>query len=378
MAKFSTYVGMDVHARSITCRGVTPDTGEAWSRGFVGAGRGGDVAAWLLGLPQPVYCAYESGCTGFALCREIRAAGVACDVVAVSTLPKSGKDRKRKNDRADAASLMRELANPASDYTTVWVPPEDVEAARDLARARDDSTRAVKAAKQQLLAFLLRHGVVWDERTKTGRVKKSWGADFMRWLAAVELPEPAAQAALESYRDRVDALSRHDARLRALVAAEAERTRWKPYVDALMRLKGVDVQTAFLAAAEFGDFSRFASGRKVSCWIGAVPTESSSGPRESRGGITKDGNSHLRRSLVEGCCNMGSRRPGPKRADPARPVSAAVERIAAAGNERLLERYGRLAGGGIHANKARMAVVREMARWIWVIGLQVQSELANA
>lgn len=102
-----------------------------------------------------------------------------------------------------------------------------------------------------------------------------------------------------------------------------------------------------------------------------MPTESSSGPRESRGGITKDGNSHLRRSLVEGCCNMGS-------AGPARPVSAAVERIAAAGNERLLERYGRLAGGGIHANKARMAVVREMARWIWVIGLQVQSELANA
>ncbi len=109
-----------------------------------------------------------------------------------------------------------------------------------------------------------------------------------------------------------------------------------------------------------------------------MPTESSSGPRESRGGITKDGSSHLRRSLVEGCCNMGSRRPGPKRADPARPVSAAVERIAAAGNERLLERYGRLAGGGIHANKARMAVVRETARWIWVIGLQVQSELANA
>ncbi|MBQ3267510.1 MAG: IS110 family transposase [Atopobiaceae bacterium] len=376
MAKFSTFVGMDVHARSVTCRGVTPETGEAWSRRFDGAACGGDVAAWLLGLPGPVYCAYESGCTGFELCRQLRSAGLACDVVAVSTLPKSGKDRKRKNDRSDAASLMRELANPASDYTTVWVPPADVEAARDLARARDDSTRAAKAAKQQLLAFLLRHGVVWDERTKTGRVKKSWGADFMRWLDAVELPEPAAQAALESYRDRVDMLSRHDARLRALVAAEADKPRWKPYVDALMRLKGVDVQTAFLAAAEFGDFSRFPSGRRVSCWIGAVPTESSSGPKESRGGITKDGNSHLRRCLVEGCCSLGTRARGAKRDDPGRPVSPAVERIAAAANDRLLDRYEHLVGEGVHANKARMAVVSEMARWVWAIGLQVQSEQA--
>ena len=374
MAKFSTFVGMDVHARSVTCRGVTPETGEAWSRRFDGAACGGDVAAWLIGLPGPVYCAYESGCTGFELCRLLRAAGLECDVVAVSTLPKSGRDRKRKNDRADAASLMRELANPASDYTTVWVPPADVEAARDLARARDDSTRATKAAKQQLLAFLLRHGIVWDERTKTGRVKKSWGADFMRWLDAVELTEPAAQAALESYRDRVGMLSRHDSRLRAMVAAEAEKPRWKPYVDALLRLKGVDVQTAFLAAAEFGDFSRFASGRKVSCWIGAVPSESSSGPRESRGGITKDGNSHLRRSLVEGCCSMASRMRGAKREDPTRPVSPAVERIAVAANDRLFDRYGHLVGEGVHANKARMAVVRELARWIWVIGLQVQAE----
>ncbi len=376
MAKFSTYVGMDVHARSAICRGVTPETGEAWSRRFDGAGYGGDVAAWLLGLPQPVYCAYESGCTGFELCREIRAAGVECDVVAVSTLPKSGKDRKRKNDRSDAASLMRELANPSRDYTAVWVPPADVEAARDLARARDDSTRAVKAAKQQLLAFLLRHGIVWDERTKTGRVKKSWGADFVRWLGSVELPEPAAQAALASYRDRVDMLSRHDARLRALVAAEAQKPRWKPYVDALMRLKGVDVQTAFLAAAEFGDFSRFTSGRKVSCWIGAVPTESSSGPRESRGGITKDGNSHLRRALVEGCCSLGSRRRGAKKENPAQPVSATVDRIAAAANDRLLDRYEHLVGKGVHVNKARMAAMSEMARWIWVIGLEVQSEQA--
>ena len=379
MKKFSTLVGMDVHARSITCTALVVETGEYRTKRLVKSPKAGDVAAWLSTLPQPAYCAYESGCTSFELARGLRKLGHACDVIAVTTLPKSPKDRQQKCDERDSRMILSAIANPASTHTVVDVPDEETEAARDLARMHADAVAAVKRAKQQLLALLLRHGITWDERTASGTLKAKWTTGFYKWLDGIEMPTAAGKAALDAYRRQLRACGEVEEHARRLVEAEAASERWKPYVDALKRLKGLDTVGAFLAAAEFGDFSRFRSGRKVSCWVGCVPKDSTSDEKKAHGSITKAGNSHLRRTLVEGCCSIGRRNTSRKRLEEGQEVSEAVERIAAKANSRLLKRYKHLTGdNGKHPNKAKVAVVSEMARWIWVIGLQVQSELAAA
>lgn len=379
MNKYNTLVGMDVHARSTTCAALIVETGERRTKRFGECPAPADIAAWFATLPQPLYCAYESGCTAFEMCRGLRGLGYDCDVIAVSTLPRSKKDRQQKCDRLDARAILREVANPLSGYTTVAVPAADVEAARDLARLHGDAVAALKRAKQQLSAFLLRHGHVWDERTPSGNRKKAWGRDFTAWLRSIRLEQPAAQAALEAYRDQVERCGEYEGRTRALVEAEAEAPRWKPYVDALRRLKGVDTCTAFLAACEFGDFGRFSSGGAVSAWLGTVPSNDSSGEKVAHGPITKAGNSHLRRALVEGNAGISRRGAGAKRPAEGQSVSPEVERMARRANARLLERFRHLTEDlGKPANKARIAVVNEQVRWIWAIGRAVQAELEGA
>ena len=377
MSEYNTYVGMDVHARSITCTAMVMETGEVKSRTFADCPSAEIVASWICELPGPAYCAYESGCTAYTLCRELRGLGVDCDIIAISTLPRSTRDKQRKCDKLDAKAILREITNPMSDYSTVWVPDEETEAARDLARMHDDAARALKRAKQQLLAFLLRHGIVWNEKTPNGTRRKTWGQHFMRWLGKVSFDQPALQSALDMYRRQVDQAMAFESECRALIEAEGQKGRWKPYVDALKRLKGIDTIAAFLAAAEFGDFGRFSNGGQVSCWLGTVPRNGSSGEKERHGKTTKAGNGHLRRALSEGNACISRRNFKPKKLEEGQAVSASVESIAQKANDRLLKRYRHLAEErGLHECKARTAVVNEQIRWIWVIGLAVKEELA--
>lgn len=375
MGKYTTYVGMDVHARSIAASAVDLSSGEEFSRSFAGCPAAADVAEWLETLPQPVYCAYESGCTGFVLARGLRALGFDCDVIAVSTLPRSGKDRRQKCDRRDARAIRREIANPDPDYSVVWIPDEKTEAERDLLRCYRAAVDNVKHAKQRAEMFLLRHGFVWNERTRSGALKKTWTRGYEEWLASISFDEPAAERAFAAYRRQVGDAQRELGVLKGLVRELAAQPEHAPYVEALTCLKGVEVENAMLARAEFGDFSRFGSGRKVSCWLGTVPSDSSSGERDRHGRITKTGDKYLRRALVEGMSGIATWKSGrkavPKGADP----SAACRSIAARANERLHARYDHLARERHKgANKAKVAVVNELVRWIWVIGLQVQGE----
>ena len=376
-SKFSTLVGMDVHARSITCSAMITETGEILAKKLTKSPKAVEVAAWLSTLPQPVYCAYESGCTAYELARGLREMGYACDIIAVSTLDKSTKSKQQKCDKKDARTILNAIANPASDHTIVDVPSVEVEAARDLARMHSDAKAAVKRVKQQLLALLLRHGITWDERTASGNLKTKWTKSFYKWLDGIQMPTELGQATLDAYRRQLVACEEVEKHARELVEKEAASERWKPYVDALKRLKGLDTVSAFLAAAEFGDFSRFKSGRRVSCWIGCVPKDNTSDEKKSHGSITKAGNSHLRRTLVEGCSSIDRRNNSRKKLEEGQEVSEAVERMAHKANSRLFKRYQHLTGDlGKHPNKAKIAVVSELSRWIWVIGLQVQNELA--
>ena len=374
MSKYSTYVGLDVHARSVTCQALNVRTGEA--KAFNDCPNADVIASWLSTLEGPVYCAYESGCTAYTLCRELRGLGFECDIIAISTLPRT-RDKQQKCDRLDAKAILREISNPMSDYSTVWVPDSETEAARDLARLCDDAVNATKRAKQQLQAFLLRHGYAWNEKTKTGSRKKTWGKDHARWLASISFEDASAQAAYDAYRRHVEQAAEFERECRELVVKESQKPRWKPYVDAIMRLKGLSAENAFLSAAEFGDFDRFSSGDQVSCWLGTVPRNGSSGEKEKRGGITKAGNSHLRRALVEGNASISRRSFGRKKLAEGQVVSPEVEHITTKANTRLLKRYRHLTEDcGKPANKARTAVVNEQVRWIWVIGKTVKAELA--
>lgn len=204
-------------------------------------------------------------------------------------------------------------------------------------------------------------------------------AGFWKWADSIELADQCARKALACCRAAVEANEALAASAKQAVADAAEKPRWKPYVDAITALKGIEARTAFLAAAEFGDFSRFKSGRKVSCWLGTVPKNGSSGEKEIHGGITKAGNSRLRRTLVEGNASI-SLRTGRKKVLPAtRIVSPEVKAMADKGNARPIGRYEHLTSdNGMRACKARMAVVSEQARWVWAIGLAVQRELEGA
>lgn len=375
MGKYTTFVGLDVHARSIQASAVDVESGEVFSRSFGDCPAAADVAQWLATLPQPVYCAYESGCTGFVLARGLRELGFDCDVIAVSTLPRSGKDRKQKCDKLDARAIRREIANPDSAHSVVWIPDERTEAERDLVRCYRVAVDSAKQAKQRLLMFLMRRGLVWNERTKSGKPKKAWTREFEGWLDSISFAEPSAERAFADYRRQVRDACQEVKELRSEVRALAAQPEHKPYVDALTCLKGMDVENAILARVEIGDFSRFESGRRVSCWLGTVPTDGSSGDNLRHGKITKAGDKYLRRALVEGYSGIATWKSGkkavPKGADP----SAACRSIASRANERLYARYDHLVRERHkNANAAKVAVVSELVRWIWVIGLQVQRE----
>jgi transposase len=365
---------MDVHARSVSVRGIDRSTGEVRIRRFGDCPSAGDIAKWMKErFKGPYYAAYESGCTGFQLSRDLRAQGIDCDVVAVSSIARSTDDKQRKRDKIDARRLLAELLLPEPTYTTVWMPDPECEAARDLARARADAVLAAKRSKQQTSALLLRHGYVWNEKTVTGNRKKTWGQEYWAWVDAIDLGQVAANEALGFYKRTVKECDRQVRELSALVEAHAESARFKPYVDALCLLKGVDVQTAFLLATEFGDFSRFRCGRSVSKWLGTIPTESSSDERVAHGHITKAGDVHCRTALVEGVAVIARRCATPKRPRKGSVVSPDIVAICNEANRRLKDRFDHLTNDSkIHSNKAKIAIVSEMIRWIWAIGLKVQ------
>ncbi|WP_172135601.1 IS110 family transposase [Adlercreutzia sp. ZJ473] len=376
MQQHATYVGIDVHAKSLACKGVNINDGQEYSKVFKGPDKDCALIRWASQLPGPVYCAYESGCTGFDLARKLRAEDIDCDIIAVSSLARTSIEKRRKSDKIDACAIRREITNPVKKYSCVWVPSEEIEGARDLARLRVTATDEVKAAKLRISALLLKYGHVWQETTESGRPKAPWGKDHMAWIKSIDLDDPVSQQVLDGLLTLLDQRIQENRALREKIADLADTPRFKPYVDGLRGLKDVNVQTAFLAVAEIGDFRRFKSPRRLSSWLGTAPSESSSGNRRSPGPITKQGDGRLRRAPIECNAPMRLRQPHKKYLLKGRPVSGEVEAIAAKANRRLFERYLHMVDDlGKSPNAAKVAVASEMIKWIWVIGRQVDREL---
>ena len=359
----SSFVGLDVHKDSIAIA-VAEDGREAPR--FVGT-VGHEIKQLLkalhsVGKPESQLVVYEAGPCGYGLVRQLRSRGYGCEVVAASKLSRRPGDRI-KTDRRDALTLAR-LAR-SGDLVRVAVPDERDEAIRDLSRAREDALRARLKARQQLKALLLRHG-----RRYTGR--SSWNPTHERFLSTISFSQPAQDIAFAEYRLAVREGHDRVERLTEALRTQTEQWRMKGLVAALSSLRGIDFIAAVTLVAEIGDFRRFSHPTELMGFLGLVPSEYSTGDTQRQGDITKTGNSHARRVLVEAAWNYRFQ------ARLSRLMHIRQERqpkairdIAWRAQLRLCHRFRRLRSRKLHQNKICVAIARELAGFIWAIAQQV-------
>lgn len=355
------YVGLDVHKETIAVAVADSDGGEV--RYFGEIGNTPEAIEKLVsrirkGGAQLSFC-YEAGPCGYGIHRQLSDLGWDCQVVAPSLIPKKAGDRV-KTDRRDSLSLAR--LRRAGELTPVWVPDGAQEALRDLTRAREDMKHLQRQAKQRLLAFLLRHGKRYDG-------KSNWSRSHYRWLEGVKFGHATQQIVFQEYVDTVAALSKHVEALDGHLQHAAGESAFWPVIEALMALRGVNLLTATTIVAEIGDLKRFASAPQLMAYLGVVPSEHSSGPKQTRGGITKTGNGHVRRVLVEAAWTY--RHPARKTAvlqRRAERTSEVTQEIAWKAQKRLCSRYRLLQARGKLKVQVCMAIARELAGFIWAIG----------
>lgn len=310
-----------------------------------------------------LHVCYEAGPTGYGLYRQVEALGHDCAVVAPSLIPKRAGERVKTN-RRDAVTLAR--LHRAGELTSVWVPGAIHEAVRDLVRAREAAAEDRRKKRQQLLAFLLRHGRIFNGL-------KHWTAGHLRWLAQQKFEHPAQQIV---FQDAINAIEDAAARLRGLdqqLAAIVPKWSMAPVVAAYQAMRGVSLLVAVTFAAEVGDVRRFDNPRQLMSFLGLVPSERSTGEAVRRAGLTLAGNRRARRVLIEGAWTYRY----PARVSETlrariEQLPKAVRDIAWKGQVRLCARYRRLTAAGKKTPVVIAAIAREMAAFLWAIGRQVE------
>jgi transposase len=371
MKEFSKYVGLDVHKETIAVSVAVAGGGEVRYVGEIG--NTPEAVVKLVkqlkkGDAHLSFC-YEAGPCGYVIYRQLQELKQDCQVVAPSLIPKKAGDRV-KTDRRDSLSLAR--LHRAGELTSVWIPDGLQEALRDLTRAREDMKHLQRQAKQRLLAFLLRHG-----KRYTGS-KSNWTQAHFRWLETVKFDQPAQQIVMQEYIDTVTACGKRVQGLDQQIEQTAQASAVWPVIESLMALRGVNLLTATTVVAEIGDLKRFVNAPQLMAYLGLVPSEHSSGSSTRRGGITKTGNSHVRRVLVEAAWTY--RHAARKTAvleRRAERTPQAIQDIAWDAQKRLCQRYRTLEGKGKLKVQVCTAVARELAGFIWAIG-QVVAQPARA
>jgi transposase len=366
MDEFSKHVALDVHKETIAV-GVADTNGGA-ARFFGEITNTPEAMAKLVRQQKkgggPISWCYEAGPCGYVIYRQLRKLGEHCVVVAPSLIPKKAGDRV-KTDRRDCLSLAR--LDRAGELTAVWVPDDAQEALRDLTRAREDMKTLLRQVKQRLLGFLLRHGKRYDGKTKT-----KWTSAYMRWLETMKFAQPTSQIVFQEYVDTVMMCAGRVRGLDEQIQGAARESVFWPVIESLMALRGIDLLTATTIVAEIGDLHRFASPSQLMAYMGLVPSEYSSGSKQSRGAITKTGNSHVRRVLVEAA--WAYRHPARKTAHLQRRAERtpqAVQDIAWKAQKRLSQRYRHLIGRGKEPVQACTAIARELSGFVWAIGQEL-------
>ena len=362
------FLGLDVHAETIAVAIAEPD-GEVRSLGTI-PNREESIRKLVkkLGPPERLQACYEAGPTGYVVYWQLTSLGVKCEVVAPTLVPVKPGERV-KTDRRDARKLAQSYRS--GDLTPVWVPDEAHEALRDLVRAREAAKQDQLRARHRLSKFLLRHG-----RQAPAGVKP-WTGKYMDWVRGqVEFEHPAQEYTRLDYLHEVE---HANDRVRRLEEAIQEAVKLVPVamrevIEALQALRGIAEISAVTIVSELGQISRFDGARELMAYSGTVTSEDSSGKRVRRGGITKTGNAHLRRVVVEAAwayrhppalgATLRKRQEG---------LREEVKEIAWKAQHRLHKRYRSLAARGKNPQKIVTAVGRELLGFIWAIGNKVES-----
>ncbi len=360
------YVGLDVHKASITVS--TAEDGRDGLVRFIGPipNTPADVAKMAGRLAKEgnrlEFC-YEAGGCGYGIYRHLTRLGHGCTVIAPSMIPRKPGERV-KTDRRDSQKLA--LMHRSGDLTRVWVPDEVHEAMRDLVRARMDAALQLTRARQQLLAFLLRHGRVY-----TG--SEPWTRKHHRWLAMQAFEQPAHQIVHQDYTETILTASNRKEELLKQIAALIPNWSLGPLVNALCGLRGMQLHSAVTVVATIGDFSRFENPRQLMAYLGLVPSEHSSGEKTRRGRITKTGNSEVRHVLVEAAWSYRyPARVALQKSEILAKLPKTVRDISWKAQQRLCGRYRRLTAKGKRSTVVVTALARELCGFIWAISREVR------
>ena len=363
------FVGLDVHAETIAVA-VAEQDGEVRSLGVL-PNREEAVRKLVrkLGSVEELRFCYEAGPTGYALYWQLTRMGAPCVVVAPTLVPVKAGDRV-KTDRRDALKLARN--HRAGELTAVWVPDAEHEALRDLVRAREAAKKDQLRARHRLSKFLLRHG------RRPPLPIKSWTVKYLDWVKRdVHFPAQAQEITLLDYLHEVEHAAARIARLDAAIADAVKLAppKMRAVMEALQALRGIAEISAVTVVAELGEVTRFPTARQLMAYAGIVASEDSSGDRTRRGSITKTGNAHLRRVVVEAAwayrhrpsvgLTLRKRQEG---------VSEKIKEIAWKAQHRLHARYGKLLARGKHKGVVVTAIGRELLGFLWAIGVQAEAE----
>jgi transposase len=355
-----TSVGLDVHARSVAAAAIDGVTGELVQARLSPSHE--EIRSWVRGLPGPTAVTYEAGPTGFGLSRVLNAAGIRCVVAAPSKLQRPSGDRV-KTDARDALHLARLLR--LDEVTAVVVPTVEQETARDLVRAREDCRGDLMRARHRLSKLLLRQGLVYSGGQAWTGAHDVW----LRQIGRQQLDSPALRMTFESDYDAVLTVQARRARLDAAIEQMAADSQFTPLVRRLGCLRGVSTLTGFALAVEIGDWHRF-TGNTIGAFVGLVPSEYSSGASRVQGSITKTGNTHVRRLLIEAAWHHRARyRPGKTMRDRWDLATPAARARGDAGNHRLHQRWTRFAERRKRPVIANVAIARELAGWCWSLAV---------
>lgn len=358
------YVGMDVHKESFTLCCYSFDEDKTQYQQVIAP----DYKMVLRYLEQvrsrhdgevEFVCGYEAGCLGYVLYHQLNDNGVKCVILAPTTMAITNKNRVR-TDKRDAGNIAKCLA--FRTYSEVYVPTDEDNAVKEYIRMRDDQKKALKIIKQQILALVLRHGYRFVEG------KNYWTQRHVMWLKSLQLGgvlQEGLDEYLVTYDYLVNKIERFDQRIEELAGGE----RYQEKVKKLSCLIGVKTHTALSVVVEISDFNRFAKAENLAAYLGLVPSEDSSGERRRRGGITKAGNSHVRRLLVESAQSYTRGAIGHKSKDLKRRQNGNTPQVIAyadKANERLRRKFYRMTlKNNTNRNVAATAIARELACFMW-------------
>ncbi|MFY9718275.1 MAG: IS110 family transposase [Candidatus Cybelea sp.] len=361
-----TFVGLDVHKETIAI--AVADRGSAGPRSLGIIHNDLDElrkALRRLGSPTQLQVCYEAGACGYAIYRFLTRLKIECLIVAPSLIPRKPGDRV-KTDRRDALALARLLRS--GDLTATWVPDPQHEALRDVVRAREDAVEDRLRAWHRLTKFLLRLAINPPPGIRARSVR------YRRWLDGLRFDDVAQGLVFVEYRHCIEEIDQRITRFERQLEDLVQCSPHAPTIAALQAIRGIKLLTATTIVTEVGDLGRFASARQLMAYAGLVPSEHSSGNRLRRGCITKSGNAHLRRVLVETAWHA---RLAPRMSDALRRRQESVHRqvatIAWNAQHRLYRRYRHLCARGKRPQQAAVAVARELLGFIWAIGQVVRS-----